>query len=48
MDLQDNFPEIFESMKVQFAELTNDLVERSMERVDEISDGNGNLATGWC
>ena len=48
MDLQDNFPQIFESMKVQFAELTKDLVERSMGHVDEISDGNGNLATGWC
>ena len=48
MDLQDNFPQIFESMKVQFAELTKDLVERSMGQVDEISDGNGNLATGWC
>ena len=48
IDLQENFPEIFEAMKFQFAELANDLVERSRDHVGEISDGNGNLATGWC
>ena len=48
MDLQDNFPDVFEYMKVQFVQLTNELVERSHAHVDEISDGNGNLATGWC
>ena len=48
MDLQENFPDIFEAMKVQFADLANDIVERSRDHVDDITDGNGNISTGWC
>ena len=51
MDLKDDFPEIFEGMKAQIEVLLQDMIPEDHPQIDptaQISDGHGNLATGWC
>ena len=49
-DLKEFYPGIFESMKLLMNEVIGDLVPMdNPDRVDfDITDGQGNLATGWC
>ena len=43
-------PELFHSMKNQMQELINQMIPQdSPDNVDiDITDGEGNLVTGWC
>ena len=49
-DLKEFYPGVFESMKLLMNEVIEDLVPMdNPDRVTvDITDGQGNLATGWC
>ena len=48
--LNDDYPELFQSMIEQINEYAQDMIpEDNPDATDaDISDGNGNFATGWC
>ena len=50
VDLKKDYPELFESMKSQIKQLVNEMVPQDFpDQIDvDITDGQGNLATGWC
>ena len=50
LDLKMDYPELFESMKSQMEQLVNEMVPQDFpDNTDvDITDGQGNLATGWC
>ena len=50
VDLKNDYPELFESMKSQIKQLVNEMVPQDFPGPTDadITDGQGNLATGWC
>ena len=50
VDLKKDYPELFESMKSQMNQLVNEMVPQDFpDNTDvDITDGQGNLVTGWC
>ena len=50
VDLKRDYPELFESMKSQMKQLVNEMVPQDFpdQTNVDITDGQGNLATGWC
>ena len=51
INLIEDYPELFQTMKAQMLELVNDFVKEDKpdDGLDiDITDGEGNLATGWC
>lgn len=50
-DLSLEFPDVFAEMKSLFEELILEMVPEDKPRIDaniDITDGQGNLAFGWC
>ena len=50
VDLKQDYPELFESMKSQMNQLVNQMVPQDFpaQTTVDITDGQGNFATGWC
>ena len=51
INLIEDYPALFQTMKAQMLELVNDFVKEDKpdDGLDiDITDGEGNLATGWC
>ena len=51
INLIEDYPDLFQTMKAQMLELVNDFVieDKPDDGLDiDITDGEGNLATGWC
>ena len=50
IDLKQDYPELFQSMKEQMEQLVNEMIPQDFpDNTDvDITDGQGNLATGWC
>ena len=51
INLIEDYPELFQIMTAQMLELVNDFVieDKPDDGLDiDITDGEGNLATGWC
>ena len=49
-DVKNDFPDIFENMKNQIENLLQEMVpeDHPTRYLGDITDGHGNLATGWC
>ena len=49
-DVKDDFPEIFEDMKIQVEQLLQEMVseDNPLDLTAHITDGQGNLVTDWC